>query len=201
MGIYSMLDCFFSPSGSEVPNEAQCSTLLAISFGPTWPLFDSGSTRRHSTQQPFRFFNNAMFSGCWSSLSPHRLDSTLFGGWAPRYVSVVKEKTSIVMERTPFQYWPQCHSKFPWTDHHQVCNPCLSPNHHNTTCKACLTLQPVSWWPSSFTNLTSTSASPGQVMSNCWWYFGSCPPTTLSSEEDHQKLTVNNYMQHIPFLQ
>ncbi|KAJ1087218.1 hypothetical protein NDU88_000404 [Pleurodeles waltl] len=41
------------------------------------------------------------------------------------------------MERTPFRFCPKCHSKYPYTDQHLVCNLCLSPEHKEDTCEAC----------------------------------------------------------------
>ncbi|KAJ1194439.1 hypothetical protein NDU88_003728 [Pleurodeles waltl] len=38
------------------------------------------------------------------------------------------------MERTPFRFCPKCHSKYPYTDQHLVCNLCLSPEHKEETC-------------------------------------------------------------------
>ncbi|KAJ1088021.1 hypothetical protein NDU88_001180 [Pleurodeles waltl] len=40
------------------------------------------------------------------------------------------------MERTPFRFCPKCHSKYPYTDQHLVCNLCLSPEHKEETCEA-----------------------------------------------------------------
>ncbi|KAJ1112600.1 hypothetical protein NDU88_000862 [Pleurodeles waltl] len=41
------------------------------------------------------------------------------------------------MDRTPFRFYPKCHSKYPYTDQHRVCNQCLSPEHREDTCEAC----------------------------------------------------------------
>ncbi|KAJ1083976.1 hypothetical protein NDU88_004131 [Pleurodeles waltl] len=41
------------------------------------------------------------------------------------------------MDRTPFRFCPKCHSKYPYTDQHRVCNLCLSPELREDTCKAC----------------------------------------------------------------
>ncbi|KAJ1172554.1 hypothetical protein NDU88_004399 [Pleurodeles waltl] len=41
------------------------------------------------------------------------------------------------MDRTPFRFCPKCHSKYPYTDQHLVCNLCLSPEHREDTCEAC----------------------------------------------------------------
>ncbi|KAJ1124919.1 hypothetical protein NDU88_003366 [Pleurodeles waltl] len=40
------------------------------------------------------------------------------------------------MERNPFRFCPKCHHKYMYTDHHLVCNLCLSPEHKEDTCEA-----------------------------------------------------------------
>ncbi|KAJ1104524.1 hypothetical protein NDU88_001935 [Pleurodeles waltl] len=41
------------------------------------------------------------------------------------------------MDRIPFRFCLKCHAKYPYTDQHQVCNLCLSPEHREATCEAC----------------------------------------------------------------
>ncbi|KAJ1085641.1 hypothetical protein NDU88_005771 [Pleurodeles waltl] len=42
------------------------------------------------------------------------------------------------MDRTLFRFCPRCHAKFLYTDQHMVCNLCLSPEHREEDCEACL---------------------------------------------------------------
>ena len=75
-----------------------------------------------------------------------------FASWRPTYDKCLTDRASgplrglmplsfddVSMENVlgvkklmPFQNYPQCHNKFQWNDHHQVCNICVSPYNNDS---------------------------------------------------------------------